>query len=76
MTKPDANSAQFVDFMQKLLDKGGSDWLRTLLPQDKTVAAVVLEQNEQDSDTVLLLVRPGNRGMRLTDISVIIGWSR
>jgi hypothetical protein len=68
-------------FMQKLLGKGGFDWMMNLFPPDKTVAAIVLEQNAQNeldaySDTVLLFVRPRNGGMSVTDISVVIGWSR
>jgi hypothetical protein len=68
-------------FMQRLLNKGGFDWMMSLLPSDETVAAIVLEQNAQNeldanSETVLLFVRPGNGGMSVTDISIVIGWSR
>jgi hypothetical protein len=71
-------------FMQKLLSKGGVDWMMNLLPPDKTAAAIVLEQNAQNeldaySDTVLLFVRPKNNrneSTSVTDISIVIGWSR
>jgi hypothetical protein len=71
-------------FMQKLLNKSGVDWLMNLLPPDETVAAIVLEQNTQSeldaySDTVLLFVRPKNNrngSTSVTDISIVIGWSR
>ena len=71
-------------FMQKLLNNSGVDWMMNLLPPDKTVAAIVLEQNAQNeldaySDTVLLFVRSkNNRNGRtnVTDISIVIGWSQ
>ena len=71
-------------FTQKLLNKGGFDWMMNLLPPDETVAAIVLEQNAQNelaaySDTVLLLVRPRNNrngSTSVTDISIVLGWNR
>ena len=71
-------------FRQKLLNKGGFDWMMNLLPPDKTVAAIVLEQNAQNeldahSDTVLLFVRSKNNrngSTNVTDISIVIGWSQ
>jgi hypothetical protein len=58
--------------------------MMNLLPPDKTVAAIVLEQNAQNeldahSDTVLLFVRSKNNrngSTNVTDISIVIGWSQ
>jgi len=66
------------------LNKSGVDWMMNLLPPDKTVAAIVLEQNAQNaldaySDTVLLFVRSKNNrngSTNVTDISMVIGWIR
>ena len=71
-------------FMQKLFSKGGFDWMMNLLPPNENLAAIVLEQNAQNeldaySDTVLLFVRPKsnrNGSTIVTDISIVIGWSR
>lgn len=68
-------------FMQKLWGKDGFEWMMKLLPPNETVAAIVLEQSAQNefggtADTVLLFVRPGKGDAGVTNISMVIGWSR
>ncbi len=69
-------------FLQRLWKKGGFEWLMSLIPENGTLAAVILEQNSQvgsypSADSVFLIVRPENKeatDRSLTDISIIVGW--
>ena len=71
-------------FLQQLWRKTGFEWLMSLIPENETIAVIVLEQSSQNgsynsADSVFLIVRPENEGgtdRRLTDISIVIGWDR
>jgi len=69
-------------FLQRLWRKNGLQWLLGLVPEDRALAVIVLEnsgdpQNNRFSDSVLLLVDPRTppKGSGATDMSLVIGWT-